>query len=99
MTPTEKRISDAIKACGLSNTELAKRVNVERTSIGKWIQTGRLSVENLANLCSVLNIDPKYFMYEDENTALYSNVFKNELEDIISTQLLLLEKLEKLKDG
>ena len=101
MTPTEKRISNAIKNSGLSNTELAKKVNVERTSISKWIKTGRISVENLASLCLVLNIDPKYFMFENSDITFTSHVSINQLDAIIDmvteSHTLLLEELTNIK--
>jgi len=57
MTEIELAIIEAIRNSGLSNYEIAKKLNVSRSLAGRWSKTGKLSVENLGGLCSLLNID------------------------------------------
>ena len=57
MTKIELAIIEAIRKSGLSNYEIAKSLNVSRSLVGRWAKTGKISVENLGGLCSLLNID------------------------------------------
>ncbi|MDI5833662.1 helix-turn-helix domain-containing protein [Shewanella xiamenensis] len=109
MTPIERRISYTVENCGLSNTELARKIGVERTTVSKWLKTGKISIENFAGLCIALNIDPRFFLFGDlQNDLLDSeqvDEFKelitkdmiNELDKIIRSHETLLNELRKLR--
>ncbi|CAK3644062.1 XRE family transcriptional regulator [Vibrio sp. 10N.222.54.A1] len=57
MTKIELAIVETINKSGLSNYEIAKNLNVSRSLVGRWAKTGKISVENLGGLCSLLGID------------------------------------------
>ncbi|EGU47177.1 hypothetical protein VII00023_19054 [Vibrio ichthyoenteri ATCC 700023] len=57
MTLIEQTITNAIKSSGFSNYEIANRLNVSRSLVGRWRNTGKISVEKLGALCDLLNLD------------------------------------------
>ncbi len=57
MTPVEAAIIQAIENSGLSNYEIANRLNVSRSLVGRWRKTGKISVEKLGELCVLVNVD------------------------------------------
>ncbi|NRD34605.1 helix-turn-helix transcriptional regulator [Shewanella sp. DC2-4] len=109
MTPIERRISYTVENCGMSNTELARKIGVERTTVSKWLKTGKISIENFASLCVTLNVDPRYFLFGNLQENLLDNIqaneFKtlitadmiNELDKIIRSHESLLNELKKLR--
>lgn len=52
------RIADAIKQSGLSQTEIARRLNVKPTQICSYIKGRKMpALDTFANLCAVLDVD------------------------------------------
>ncbi len=82
MTPLELRISDVVKSSELTYTEIAHRTGVERTAVGKWAKTGKITVNNFTKLCTVLNVNPMNVLfgleYEDVSTVALQGVTKNQ---------------------
>ena len=54
-----KNIQEAIKRSGMTQTELAKRLNVYQSAVGQYL-SGRAmpALDTFANLCKVLDLDP-----------------------------------------
>ena len=60
------RLKDARRAVGLSQEELAERLEVSRQAVGKWEQDQAYpEVEKLLNLCAVLNVSMDALMYDE----------------------------------
>ena len=55
----QRNIASAIKQSGLTQTEIAKRLNIKQPTIGQYL-SGRAmpSLETFANLCVVLDLEP-----------------------------------------
>ncbi len=55
----QKRLAEEIRHSGLSQTELAKRIQVKQPTIGQYL-SGRAmpALDTFANLCAALDIDP-----------------------------------------
>ncbi len=55
----QKRLAEEIKHSGLSQTEIAKRVNVKQPTIGQYL-SGRAmpALDTFANLCKALDLNP-----------------------------------------
>ncbi len=59
----KERLTEVIKKSGLTQTELAVKINVGQSSIAHYIKGDILpSLETLANLCKVLNVSPEYIL-------------------------------------
>jgi len=53
-----QKISDAIKLSGKTQTEIAKQLGVSQQTISSYVHQEKFpSIENLANLCVVLDLD------------------------------------------
>ncbi|ANS88171.1 helix-turn-helix transcriptional regulator (plasmid) [Vibrio scophthalmi] len=89
MTPLELRISDAIRSSGLTYTEIARRTDVERTAVGKWAKTGKITVNNFVKLCSAINVSPMNVLFGLE----YEEVSSVALQGVSQNQKLLIEKI------
>ena len=53
-----KNLVEAIKTSGMSQTEIAKKLNVKQPSVAKYL-SGRTmpSLDTFANLCVILDLD------------------------------------------
>ena len=53
-----KNLVEAIKTSGMSQTEIAKKLNVKQPSVAKYL-SGRAmpSLDTFANLCVILDLD------------------------------------------
>lgn len=57
------RIAEAIKNSGLSQTEIAKRIDVKQPTVGQYLSGRALpSLETLAKLCTVLEVSSDYLL-------------------------------------
>ena len=92
MTPLELRISEAVTSSGLTYTEIARRANVERTAVGKWARTGKITVNNFVKLCQAIDLDPVTILFGDA----YEEFSSNQLQGIRNSQRLLIEKILEL---
>ncbi len=58
-----QRIVEAITQSGISQTELARRLNVKQPTISQYLSGKVLpALDTFANLCRVLDIDPAYVL-------------------------------------
>jgi len=57
------RLQEAIKNSGMSQSKIAKTLNVHHSLIGQYL-SGRAmpALDTFANLCIVLDIDPAYIL-------------------------------------
>ena len=92
MTPLELRISEAVTSSKLTYTEIARRANVERTAVGKWAKTGKITVNNFVKLCQVIDIDPMSVLFGKE----YEEFSSQNLQGVRNSQRLLIEKILEL---
>ncbi len=55
----QKRLAEEIRRCGLSQTEIAKRIHVKQPTVGQYI-SGRAmpALDTFANLCAALDLNP-----------------------------------------
>lgn len=59
----QQRLADEISNSELTQTQIAKLVGVNQAQISRYLSHKKLpSVETLANLCKVLNIDANYIL-------------------------------------
>ena len=57
------RLNEVIRQSGLSQTELAKRLNVNSATISHYVKGDKLpALDTFANLCAVLDVDPAYIL-------------------------------------
>lgn len=60
------RLRDARRDCGLSQEELAERLDVSRQAVGKWEQGQTYpELEKLLALCSVLNVSADALLHDE----------------------------------
>ncbi len=61
-----QRLAEAIKQSGLTQTELARRLNVRQSNISHYIKGDKLpALDTLANLCKLLDVDTNYILCQD----------------------------------
>ena len=77
------KLQDAIKNSGLTQTQLAKKLNIYQTAISQYL-SGRAmpALDTFANLCAVLDLDPADILcineYDKNNKSVnISNSFNN----------------------
>lgn len=59
LTQIQKNLAEAITQSGLSQTEIARRLNVSPTQISCYIHGKKLpALDTFANLCVILDVDP-----------------------------------------
>ena len=69
------KIREARKAAGLTQRQLADKVNVSNTSISNWEKNlSRPDPDTIQHLCWALNVQPNYFFSMETITALPSNI-------------------------
>lgn len=53
-----KRLIDAIKTSGMTQTEIAKNIGVCQQAIGQYLYQNKMpALDTFANLCKVLDLD------------------------------------------
>ncbi|EJV0278493.1 TPA: helix-turn-helix domain-containing protein [Vibrio parahaemolyticus] len=83
MTQIEQAIVMAIKHSGLSNYQIANKLGISRSLVGRWANTGKISVEKLGPLCELLNIDANQILLVSYSTEKELPELKQELIQII----------------
>ncbi len=55
----QKRLAEELRHSGLSQTEIAKRINVKQPTVGQYL-SGRAmpALDTFANLCAALDLNP-----------------------------------------
>ena len=55
----QKRLADLIKTCGLTQTALAKQLNISQSAIAHYVKGDIMpALDTFANLCVILDVDP-----------------------------------------
>ena len=58
-----KRIVETIKQSGLTQTEIAKKLNIGQQVISEYVRGKSLpALDTLANLCRILDVDANYIL-------------------------------------
>lgn len=53
------KLSEAIKLSGLSQSEIAKKLNVSNQTVSCYVHGKKLpALDTFANLCTILEVDP-----------------------------------------
>ena len=69
------KIREARKTAGLTQRQLADKVNVSNTSISNWEQNlSRPDPDTIQHLCWALNVQPNYFFAVDDSPVLPANI-------------------------
>jgi len=64
----QNRIAEAINQSGISQTALAKQLNVSQSAIAHYLKGDILpSLDTLANMCKILDLDANYILCLSEN--------------------------------
>lgn len=59
LTEIQKRLAECIKTCGLTQTALAKKLNISQSAIAHYIKGDIMpALDTFANLCVILDVDP-----------------------------------------
>lgn len=62
----QDRVKEAIHGCGLSQTELARRLNIKQSNISDYLKGKKSpSLETFANLCAILDLDTREMLCID----------------------------------
>ena len=55
----QHKISEAIKLCGLTQTEIGKKLGVSQQTVSHYVKGDKMpALDTFANLCILLDIDP-----------------------------------------
>ena len=62
----QTRIAEAIKQSGMTQTAIAKQLNIKPTQICSYLKGRKLpALDTLANLCKTLDVDTNYILCQD----------------------------------
>ena len=62
----QKRLAEAIKQSGLSQSEIARRLGIKHPQISCYVHGKKLpALDTLANLCKILDVDANYILCLD----------------------------------
>lgn len=77
------KLQEAIKNSGLTQTQLAKKLNIYQTAVSQYL-SGRAmpALDTFANLCAILDLDPAEILclneYDKDNKSVHiSGSFNN----------------------
>ena len=63
----QDRIIETIKYSGLTQTQLAKKLNVSQSAVAHYVSKDILpSLDTLAKLCIICDVSPEYILCFDE---------------------------------
>ena len=63
----QKRLVESIKQSGMTQTAIAKALNITPSSIAHYIMGDKLpALDTLANLCKLLDVDTNYILCQDQ---------------------------------
>ena len=61
-----KRLTESIRQSEMSQTEIAKKLNITQSTIAHYLKGDILpALDTLANLCKLLDIDANYILCQD----------------------------------
>lgn len=73
----QQNLIDALKTSGITQTELAKKLNIKQTQISCYIHGKKMpALDTFANLCAVLDLDANDILCISSN-GKYINSFNN----------------------
>ncbi|MDE7075943.1 MAG: helix-turn-helix domain-containing protein [Clostridia bacterium] len=59
----QKRLAEVIKQSGMSQTTIAKALNITQSNISHYLKGDKMpALDTLANLCKLLDIDTNYIL-------------------------------------
>ena len=62
----QKRIAEAIKQSGMTQTEIAKSVGIGQQTVSHYIKGDKMpALDTLANLCKLLDLDANYILCQE----------------------------------
>ncbi len=62
----QKRLAEAIKQSGMSQSELARRLGVKHTQISCYVHGKKMpALDTFANLCKLLDVETDYILCQD----------------------------------
>ena len=62
----QKRIAEAIKQSGMTQTALAKELRITQSTVAHYLRGDILpALDTLANLCKVLDLDANYILCQE----------------------------------
>ena len=62
----QKRLAEVIKQSGLSQTAIAKALNIKQPTVGQYLSGRSMpALDTLANLCKLLDVDTNYILCQD----------------------------------
>lgn len=57
------RLIEAIRQSGLTQTEIAKRLNISQSNVAHYLRSDIMpALDTFANLCVVIDADPSYIL-------------------------------------
>ena len=62
----QKRLAEVIKQSGMSQTAIAKALNITQSNISHYLKGDKMpALDTLANLCKLLDIDTNYILCQE----------------------------------
>jgi len=62
----QSRIAEAIKQSGITQTAIAKSLNISQSAVAHYVKGDILpALDTLANLCKLLDLDANYILCQD----------------------------------
>lgn len=63
----QKRLAEAIKQSGKTQTQIAKELNISTQTISHYVRGNKMpSLETFANLCKLLDVDTNYILCQED---------------------------------
>ena len=67
LTQIQKRLAEAIRQSGKTQTAIAKKLQIHQATISHYIKGDKMpALDTLANLCKVLDLDANYILCQEE---------------------------------
>lgn len=86
MSAVSERIGALVKASGLSNRELARRLGTTHVTISNWLNGASEPNESgLEKLCEFFEVTPAYIKYGDGNAPMGQTIIS---DDVVSIPLI-----------
>ena len=67
LSQIQKRLIEAIKDSGISQTAIAKSLNITPSAVAHYVSGDILpALDTLANLCKILDVDTNYILCQED---------------------------------